>query len=263
MGEQTGIQWTDHTWNPWYGCVHVSEGCFNCYMFREQVRYGRNPAIVNRAQPPTFNSPLKWKTGRVFTCSWSDFFISDADAWRDEAWEIIRRTPHLTYQILTKRPARIERRLPKDWGNGWPNVWLGVSVENQAMAENRIPVLIDAAAAVKFLSVEPLLEPVSLRKWLAPEWASISPLDWIIVGGESGPEARECKIWWISDVVAQAKAGDVPVFVKQLGTISDWRDEGKPRFKSWKGDNPEEWPDHLRNQRNFPNETMRRSYTSI
>lgn len=124
MGEKTGISWTNATWNPWQGCHKVSLGCRECYMFREKIRYGREPNVVVRSRPHTFNLPLRLKTPqRVFTCSWSDFFIEEADPWRDEAWEIIRRTPHLTYQIVTKRPERMAGRLP--WGDGipWPQVW--------------------------------------------------------------------------------------------------------------------------------------------
>src|SRR3990172_778380 len=127
MGKITGISWTDATYNPWYGCLKVSPGCKQCYMYRDMERYGKDPKVVTRAKPATFNSPLKWtEPQRVFTCSWSDYFIEQADEWRDEAWDIIRRTPHLTYQILTKRPENIFDRLPADWGNGWPNVFLSV-----------------------------------------------------------------------------------------------------------------------------------------
>src|SRR3990167_11527130 len=109
MSDKTHINWTEATWNPWHGCIKVSPGCKNCYMYREKNRYGQDPAVVVRSKPATFNAPLKWKEpARVFTCSWSDFFIKQADPWRDEAWDIIYQTPHLTYLILTKRPERIE-----------------------------------------------------------------------------------------------------------------------------------------------------------
>ena len=115
MAESTGIGWTDATWNPWYGCTKVSPGCAHCYMFREQIRYGRDPEVVTRSKTK-FADPLKWTKGRmIFTCSWSDWFHPAADAWRPEAWEIIKRTPHHTYQILTKRPERIADNLPDDW----------------------------------------------------------------------------------------------------------------------------------------------------
>src|SRR3990172_2238186 len=107
VGEKTAIAWTDKTWNPWMGCHKVSAGCKACYMYRDMPRYGKDPTVVQRSKT-TFADPLKWPDpAKVFSCSWSDFWIEEADPWRTEAWSIIRRTPHLTYQILTKRPARI------------------------------------------------------------------------------------------------------------------------------------------------------------
>src|SRR5437016_4306599 len=137
MGETTAISWTEHSWNPWRGCERVSPGCAHCYIFAAQQRYGQDPSGVTRTK--TWGDPLKWqrdterarRTERVFTCSWSDFFIEAADRWRPEAWSLIRRTPNLTYQILTKRPENVAVRLPEDWGQGYANVWLGVSVENK------------------------------------------------------------------------------------------------------------------------------------
>lgn len=172
MGKNSKIEWCDHTWNPWYGCHKVSAGCKNCYMFREQKRWGREPNVVQRASKTTFNAPLRWAnagaTGRIFTCSWSDFFIQEADKWRSDAWDIIRITPHLTYLILTKRPERIDECLPNDWGEGYPNVWLGVSVESQLNAKIRIPYLLDINASKRFLSCEPLLGELDLFEWIGP-----------------------------------------------------------------------------------------------
>jgi protein gp37 len=241
MGEQTNIAWTQRTWNPFQGCHKVSAGCRGCYMFSEKIRYGQTPNVVIRSKPPTFNAPLKWKEpALVFTCSWSDWFIEEADPWRAEAWDIVRRTPHLTYQILTKRPERIAACLPGDWGHGWPNVWLGVSVEDQAAANERIPVLMTTPAALRFVSAEPLLGSVNLRKltrgWREPGHTcerEVYPLDgmmaipdcdwdvgkiaWVIVGGESGPRARPCAEEWIRSIVEQCRGSGVPAFVKQLG----------------------------------------------
>src|SRR3990167_4980051 len=159
MGYTTGVQWTDHTHNFWYGCKKVSAGCKFCYAELEMTRYGREFRIVARAKG--FGKPLSWKEpAKVFVNSWSDFFIEEADEWRAEAWEVIRRTPHLIYQILTKRPENIAARLPADWGNGWPNVWLGISAEDQKNADKRIPVLLNVMARVRFISAEPLLGPI-------------------------------------------------------------------------------------------------------
>lgn len=208
MGRDTTIGWTQSTWNPWVGCTRVSPGCAYCYMFREQERYGREPRVVQRTRT-TFDAPRRWTTPRrIFTCSWSDWFHADADAWRAEAWAIIRETPWHQYQILTKRPDRIREQLPSDWGDGYPNVWLGVSAENQRMAEKRIPLLLDIPAAVRWISAEPLLGPVDVTRWLR------RMLDWVVVGGESGSD-RTMQLEWLERIVDDCRDANVPVFVKQ------------------------------------------------
>lgn len=144
MGVNSQISWCDHTVNFWTGCKKVSDGCKFCYMYRDKERYGKEPSEVVKVRQQTINRVLKQaKSGdKIFTCSWSDFFIEEADEWREWAWDIIRSRPDLHWQILTKRPERIEECLPKDWGeNGWDNVWLGASVENQKVAQERLPIL--------------------------------------------------------------------------------------------------------------------------
>lgn len=225
MGKNSKIDWTDHTWNPWHGCRRVSPGCQNCYMYREKKRYGQDPFTVVRSGSSTFNAPLKWKKpARVFTCSWSDFFIEDADPWRDEAWEIIRRTPHLTYLILTKRAGNIDCRLPDGWP--WPNVWLGVTAENQEMADRRIPILLQIPAAVRFVSVEPMLGPIDLQTMdevfcdagMPFVWQRLKRpgINWIICGGESGPNARPMEEGWAMNLLGQCRDANVPFFMKQM-----------------------------------------------
>ena len=210
MGKNTGIEWTDATWNPWYGCLKVSPGCKQCYMYREQRRYGRDPMLVTRSKT-TFEAPLKWtEPAKVFTCSWSDFFIEQADEWRPAAWDIIRQTPH-TYQILTKRPENIEDRLPDDWGNGWPNVWLGVSVESQEYLD-RFSVLMDIPARVRFISYEPALERVDFGVAVTS-----GSLDWLISGGESGSKPRPANLDWFREVRDDCQLFDVAYFHKQHG----------------------------------------------
>lgn len=138
MGNTTKIAWTDSTWNPHRGCHKVSAGCLHCYWYRDAARYGYNPGEVVRSKT-TFRDPLKWKEPRkIFVCSWSDFFIEEADAWRGEVWDIIRKTPHHTYQICTKRVENIPARLPSDWGNGYSNVWLGATTENGTEYARRV-----------------------------------------------------------------------------------------------------------------------------
>ncbi len=206
MGSHSAIEWTEATWNPWHGCLKVSPGCAHCYMYRDKIRYGQDPAQVKRGKT-TFELPLKWKEPKlIFTCSWSDFFIEEADGWRDAAWDVIRSTPQHTYQILTKRPERIASHLPPDWP--LPNVWLGVSVENPRFYW-RISALSEIPAAVHFLSLEPLLAPL-------PD-LPLDGVSWVIVGGESGPRSRPMKPEWVCEIRDHCKEAGVPFFFKQWG----------------------------------------------
>lgn len=210
MAIQSPIQWTNDTWNPWHGCIKISPGCKFCYMYRDKKRYGQDPKTVIRSNPQTFDAPLyKLKGPLVFTCSWSDFFIDIAGQWRVDAWNIIRQTPHLTYQVLTKRPERISDHLPLDWGEGWANVWLGVSVENNE-ERWRMDILREIPAAVRFVSAEPLLEPINLN---------LEAFDWVISGGESGVNEnwRPAKIEWFLDIRDQCQEAGVYFFHKQHG----------------------------------------------
>lgn len=184
MARQTAVEWTDATWNPWMGCEKVSPGCAHCYMYREQRQYGHDPSVVRRSKT-RFHEPLRWDQPRmVFTCSWSDWLHPGADEWRDEAWAIIRATPHLTYQILTKRLEHIPERLPADWGSGYENVWLGVSIENSRFTW-RADALREVSAAVRFVSAEPLIgslfETRGRRRAI-----DLSDIDWLIVGESPG-----------------------------------------------------------------------------
>lgn len=206
MGLNSKIEWTDDTWNCWQGCKRVSPGCSNCYMYRDKKRYGQDPMKIVRSAPATFNAPLtKLKGPLVFVCSWSDFFIEEADEWRQEAWNIIRKTPHLTYQILTKRVERIPDCLSKDWGNGYPNVWLGVSVEHGGYLW-RMDVLRKIPAALRFVSAEPLLGPLVL---------DLRGFNWVITGGESGPNYRPAREEWFLDIRDQCEDAGVSYFHKQ------------------------------------------------
>ena len=211
MGYKTGVEWTSHTWNPWRGCSKLSEGCQKCYWFRDANRYGYSPTEVVRSKT-TFQDPLKWKEPSfIFACSWSDFFHNEADGWRNEAWEIIRNTPHHTYQILTKRPENILTRLPSDWDVGYENVWLGVSVENKKHGIPRISILRSVPAQLRFLSVEPLLEDVA-------DELDLAGIHWVVVGGESDyTNPRPMKPEWALNAIEKCKTANVPVFLKQLG----------------------------------------------
>lgn len=158
-----------------------------------------------------FNKPLTWKQPqKVFVNSWSDFFIEQADEWIDDAWAIIKKTPHLTYQILTKRPENIKDRLPTDWGYfGYPNVWLGVSIETKNYLW-RLEALCDIPAIVRFISYEPALEYV--------DFTTYSPvIDWIISGGESGYNPRPASPDWFRQVRDDCQRNSIKYFHKQHG----------------------------------------------
>lgn len=194
----------------------MSPGCRNCYMFADHFRFGLDPETVVRTK--TLKAPLRWQNSlkhqsvsemvfeMVFTCSWSDWFHEAADDWRNEAWDVVRRCPNLIFQILTKRADMIADRLPADWGAGYPNVWLGVSIESDKFTERaerlkRIP------AAVRFVSAEPLLGPLPSL--------DLAGIDWLIVGGESGHLFRAMNLDHARDLRDKAIAANVAFFYKQ------------------------------------------------
>ena len=235
MGDSTGIAWADSTMNFWIGCRKVSAGCTHCYaekMVRD--RMGKVFAEVRRTRPDYWRKPYLWDQkaaldGRrrtVFTCSLSDFFIEEADPWREEAWRVIGETPYLTWQILTKRPERIKDHLPPDWGpGGYPNVWLGTSVEDQRAVRTRVPYLMDLDVPVAFLSCEPLLEAIDLSGALSS--CACRGISWVICGGESGPGARPMKPEWATALRDQVKGAGAAFFFKQWGGVRDKRDHEK------------------------------------
>jgi protein gp37 len=151
----TNIQWAESTVNFWVGCKKISEGCKFCYMYRILEGNKKDPSNIWRTSDSTFYNTLYWKEPtRIFTNSMSDFFIEEADEWRDDAWDVIRRTPQHIWMILTKRPERIKECLPEDWGEGWDNVWLGVTVENQKCFQ-KAKLLSEIPATIRFISAEP------------------------------------------------------------------------------------------------------------
>lgn len=266
MGKETGISWCDATWNVARGCSKKNNDCIFCYMMRDGERYGYDGKKVQRTKT-VFNFPLKYKEtksnvwqGRplIFTSSLTDFFHEDIDSFRNECWDIIRKCPHLIFQILTKRPERIKEHLPSDWGNGWDNVWLGVSAGNQKNYDTMIYAFNTVPSKVKFLSAEPLHGPILLHGEQC-EWDFWSKVfNQVIIGGESGfgnkpkdPNVkygyRECKLEWIESLVNQCKETNTPVFVKQLGTHLA-KEMG---LKSKTGADIAEFPSHIAYQQ-FP-----------
>jgi protein gp37 len=183
-------------------------------MFAGQRRYGRDPTKVVRASPYTWRAPFRWQkkaqalgvTWKVFTCSWSDWFHEAADPWRAEAWQVVRACRNLTFIILTKRSERIADHLPADWGDGYPSVWLGVSIENNDYAY-RADHLRAVPALVRPVSYEPVLGPLDAL--------DLTGLDWLMVGGESGPDYRKMELQWVRDQRDRCRAAGVPFFFKQ------------------------------------------------
>ncbi len=228
MGE-TKIEWTDITWNPVTGCTKQSEGCANCYaeiMTRRLKAMGQKK-YINGFKPTmheeTLNEPYKWKgSHNVFVCSMSDLFHKDISfEFIDKIMNVIKETPQHRYQILTKRAERMEeyfrtRLVPK-------NAWLGVTVEN-VKAVSRIDYLTKIKANIHFLSCEPLLEDLGAL--------TLDNIQWIIVGGESGPKARPMNEEWVINIKKQASTNSIPFFFKQWGT---WGQDGIKRNKKVNG----------------------------
>jgi protein gp37 len=249
--ENSKIQWTDHTWNVAVGCTKVDEDCKYCYMYRDSLDSKRFDPKVVRKTSTVFNMPLKKKEpARIFTSSYTDFFHEDIDSFRDEAWDIIRKCPQHTFQILTKRPDRIIEHLPEFWQEINGHVWLGTSIGSNAGLSRLMELVYPSKPMwlprVSFLSLEPLYGELELPQ------KELSHMQWVIVGGESGNDVgkyryRECKLEWIESIVNQCKEIGVPVFVKQLGTHL----AKKLKLKDRHGGNIDEWPKHLQ-IRQFP-----------
>jgi protein gp37 len=238
MSGQTAIEWTDRTWNPLTGCTKVSPGCDHCYAKTMHERFnGPGSFDTVTLHPERLAQPLRWrKPARVFVNSMSDLFHRDVPfEFIESVFDVMARTPQHTYQILTKRHARMSRFLQDKYAHTepLPNAWLGVSVENQQWADIRIPALLDTPAAVRFLSCEPLLGPVSLaqsfRRWSPPlelfrDQAAVgasSVLHWVIVGGESGPGARPMHPEWARSLRDQCLGAGIPFLFKQWGSYDE------------------------------------------
>jgi protein gp37 len=278
VGIDTKIQWCHHTFNPWWGCERVSPGCVHCYAEAFAKRTGHS-VWGSAAQRRFFGDkhwaePLKWdrdagKAGerrRVFCASMADVFEDRPDLVDDRARLslLVQATPWLDWLLLTKRPENVDRLWRPDWPtNRWPeNVWLGTTVEDQERADERITRILSVPAAVHFLSVEPLLGPVDLRRFDGG--------DWVIVGGESGAGARPCDVEWVRSVISQCRDASVACFVKQLGArpydsavyceatffgtdplCGTYTKGNTLALRDHKGGDPDEWPQDLR-VREFP-----------
>ena len=283
----SGIEWTDSTFNPWIGCTKISPACDNCYAADWAKRYGdvkwgaKEPR--RRTGEKNWNNPRRWNRkadewfaahGRkrfVFCASLADVFDNAVPAeWRDDLWRLIKECDQLVWLLLTKRPQNIAKMLPDDWGDGYPNVWLGATVENQEIADRNIPHLLDAPAAKRFLSIEPIVGPIDLTRILAPQgqedhgrWefnclveddtyrfepddlktynrdVSDGPwhgaIDWVITGGESGPNARPAHPDWYRQLRDECVYAGVPFHFKQWGEWIPWEFEHMPTMVSQHG----------------------------
>lgn len=187
-------------WNPWHGCHKCSSGCKNCYVYYLDSLRDKDSAVVTKSKT-NFTLPIKKDRHGSYkipsgtnlaTCFTSDFFIEEADCWRPEAWEMIRNRPDVSFLIPTKRISRFESCVPNDWGEGYSNVAIAVSCENQAMADERLPFLLKAKVRRKYIFASPLLEYVNFGKYL-----SNGDISQVSVGGESYSGARTCDFSWV------------------------------------------------------------------
>jgi protein gp37 len=278
MGKDSKIEWTHHTFNPWIGCTKVSPACDNCYAEVWDKRFGGEhwgPKAPRRlTSEQNWHQPLKWnkeaeaagERRRVFCASLADVFDNQApEGAQERLWGLIKKTPWLDWLLLTKRPQNIERMLPSDWGKGYPNVWPGVTVENQDEANRRTPLLLRVSAAVHCLSCEPLLGPVNLNSslggtlWIGgqqgcggmhhgigtPECPHElhhhhddrckQGIAWVICGGESGPGSRPMHPDRARSLRDQCAAVGVAFHFKQWGAWIPWEEEQIPNLVSQHG----------------------------
>lgn len=208
-------------WSPWHGCHKKSEGCQNCYMmYLDKVHHSGEGTIVYKTT--AFKYPLsknqdgsyKIKSGELIrVCMSSDFFVEEADQWRDEAWEIIKRRSDVKFFILTKRPERVEKCLPNDWKNGYSNVFFNVTVENQLRAHERLPILKHLPFVHKGIMTAPLLGPIEIEKYLQEDF-----IEQVICGGENYGGARPCNFDWVTSLSNQCKKYNVTFAFIETGT---------------------------------------------
>ena len=241
MAEITNISWCHHTFNPWIGCTKVSPGCKNCYAeaqmskWLRRVEWGPQGERI-RTSAANWLKPFAWdrKAGeagerrRVFCASLADVFDDKApEGALTDLWTTIADTPMLDWLLLTKRPERIAAELPEDWvtcdwPHGWPNVWLGISAEDQERYDERFPILAEIPAVVRFVSAEPLLGPIHLTPvTTAPK---VLP-DWIIAGGESGGNYRPMQPLWPRMLRDQCAAGGIAFWYKQGNAVRSGQHE--------------------------------------
>ena len=206
-------------WNPWHGCHKISAGCANCYMYRRDAEFGKDSSVVTKTS--TFRLPVQKKrdgtyklneSGVVYACMTSDFFVEEADEWRPEAWRMIRERSDLQFHIITKRVDRITVGLPDDWGDGYENVTICSTCENQETADDRLPILLDLPIKHREIIHEPMLSEIHIEQYL-----NTGKVEHVTCGGESGDNARLCCYDWILSIREQCVRYNVPFYFKQTG----------------------------------------------
>lgn len=209
-------------WNPWHGCVKCSEGCQHCYMYFLDGMRNRNGADIYRTKAG-FRYPLrknrngsyKVQSGELIrVCMTSDFFLEEADGWREEAWEIMRQRPDVKFFLLTKRPQRVKDCLPEHWGKGWENIMLNVTCENQRRADERIPILLSLPFKHKGIMCAPFIGPVSIEKHLGA-----GQIEQVICGGENYDGARPCNFDWVKNLRSECEAYDITFCFIETGSV--------------------------------------------
>lgn len=224
MGK-TEISWTEFTWNPVTGCDKISAGCKNCYAESIANRFWKDRKFtdIEYHLDRIFTPQKIKKPSMIFVNSMSDLFHEKLSTQMIfQIYQSMKESPQHIFQVLTKRPENMLRFLRESVKSTLSNVWYGVSAENQKYADERIPLLLQTPAKIRWVSIEPMLGPIDLnKKELLIDKTRFkltigNYLDWVVVGCESGPKKRECKIEWIESIVEQCKAANVPVFVKQI-----------------------------------------------
>lgn len=207
-------------WNPWHGCRRVSEGCKNCYVYRIDGSHGKDAGEIGINRDFLLplresNGSMKIKSGEwVYTCFSSDFLIEDADAWRGDAWQMMRTRKDLHFVFFTKRIERLAELLPPDWGEGYENVTVGCTCENQKRADERLPVFLSLPILHRWVICEPLLGEIDLHPYLSPEM-----IEEVSVGGESGEGARECDFSWVRTIREACMDAHVRFSYHQTGAL--------------------------------------------
>ncbi len=276
MAEQSKIEWTDHTFNPWEGCQKVAPECDNCYEEARDVRFTGGThwgpkAPRRRTSAQNWQKPRRWnaqaeafyathgRRQRVFCASLADVFDNAVDpAWRSDLWALIRECDQLDWLLLTKRPQNMAKMLPPDWNDGWPNVWLGISAGTQKTANQNIPHLLKTPAAIRFVSAEPMLEPIQMEKFLRPGCGICPPweqpckmgcphmdraIDWVICGGESGANARPMHPAWAKSLRDQCQSAGTAFLFKQWGEWQPYSEHDETNGPALHDEPPTQHPD--------------------